>query len=463
MDSSSLVTILSKRTVFPDCPSTMPDLKLSVSDLPMLSCHYIQKGLFFPKPNIPIPSLLSLLLSSLSRALTIIPAFAGRFTTYPDGRIFISCNDAGVEFYHAIAPYLSLSSLLPPSSDVPKPINSLFPMDRTISYQGHFRPLAAFQLTELDDGAVFIGCAASHAVVDGTSFWHFFNTWAELCRGRSPNPPDFRRNYFGNSKAVLQFATTAGPEVTFPVNAPVRERIFRFSSDVMQLLKLKANSLKNNQKHCLVIGQEAEICGKHVHDIIINAKESEISSFQSLCALIWQAVTRARQWLPSDYITTFRMAVNCRHRIEPRVSPHYFGNAIQSAPTRAKVEEVTGNDLGFLAGLLHASVVAQDDGAIRQVVADWEAAPKCFPLGNPDGAVINMGSSNRFPMYEGNDFGWGRPLAVRSGRANKFDGKMSAFPGSEGNGSADIEMCLAPETMEALLLDKEFMGFVSDY
>ncbi|KAJ4795799.1 HXXXD-type acyl-transferase family protein [Rhynchospora pubera] len=460
--SSPLVTILSKRTILPDSPSAMPDLKLSVSDLPMLSCHYIQKGLFFPKPNIPMSSLVSLLVSSLSRALTIIPAFAGRFTTYPDGRIFISCNDAGVDFYHATAPRLSLASLLPPSSDVPKPINNLFPMDSTISYQGHFHPLAAFQLTELGDGAIFIGCAVSHALVDGTSFWHFFNTWAELCRGGSPKLPDFRRNYFGNSKAVLRFASSAGPEVTFPVDAPVRERIFHFSADAVRLLKSKANRYQNSPKLSLIPGQEAEICGKQIHDLRTNTKGSEISSFQSLCALIWQAVTRARKWLPSNYMTTFRMAVNCRHRIEPRVSPMYFGNAIQSTPTRAKVDEVTGKDLRWVAGLLHASVLAHGDAAIRQVITDWEAAPKCFPLGNPDGTVINMGSSNRFPMYEGNDFGWGRPLAVRSGKANKFDGKMSAFPGREGDGSVDIEMCLAPETMAALLLDEEFMGFVSD-
>ncbi|VAH66143.1 unnamed protein product [Triticum turgidum subsp. durum] len=70
-----------------------------------------------------------------------------------------------------------------------------------------------------------------------------------------------------------------------------------------------------------------------------------------------------------------------------------------------------------------------------------------------------MGSSNRFPMYEGNDFGWGRPLAVRSGRANKFDGKMSAFPGRSGDDSVDIEVCLAPDTMAALLRDDEFMHF----
>jgi hypothetical protein len=35
---------------------------------------------------------------------------------------------------------------------------------------------------------------------------------------------------------------------------------------------------------------------------------------------------------------------------------------------------------------------------------------------------VMMGSSPRFPMYD-NDFGWGRPVGVRSGWANKFDGK----------------------------------------
>ncbi|KAJ1686464.1 hypothetical protein LUZ63_017854 [Rhynchospora breviuscula] len=289
----------------------------------------------------------------------------------------------------------------------------------------------------------------------------FFNTWAELCRGGSPNLPDFRSNYFGNSKAVLQFASSAGPNVTFPVDAPVRERIFHFSADAVRLLKSKANRCQNSPKLSLIPGQEVEICGKQIYDLKTNTKGSDISSFQSLCALIWQAVTRARKWLPGDYMTTFRMAINCRHRVEPRVSPMYFGNAIQSTPTRAKVEEVTGKDLRWVAGLLHASVLAHGDAAIRHVITDWEAAPKCFPLGNPDGTVINMGSSNRFPMYEGNDFGWGRPLAVRSGKANKFDGKMSAFSGREGDGSVDIEMCLAPETMTALLLDEEFMGFVS--
>ncbi|URE45248.1 Transferase family [Musa troglodytarum] len=400
----------------------------------MLSCHYIQKGLFFSSPPIPVASLLSLLTSALSRALSIFPALAGRLCTLPDGRILVSCNDAGAEFSYATAASLSLPDLLPPSADVPPAVKSLFPLDGSISFHGHTRPLAAFQLTELADGAVFLGAAVNHAVVDGTSFWNFLNAWAELCRGGDPAKPDFHRNYFGGSKAVLCFPDGRGPEVTFPVNAPLRERIFHFSREAILELKSRAN--------------------RGTRDVV--AGDS-----MSLCAHAWRSVTRARTRLPAEAITTFRIAANCRHRVVPPVAANYFGNAIQSIPTKAAVGEVAGRDLRWVAALLHRSVAAHGDEAVRRGVAEWEAAPRCFPLGNPDGAGLTMGSSPRFPMYEGNDFGWGRPAAVRSGRANKFDGKMSAFPGQEGGGSVELEVCLTPETMAALLRDEEFMSYVS--
>lgn len=154
------------------------------------------------------------------------------------------------------------------------------------------------------------------------------------------------------------------------------------------------------------------------------------------------------------------MAVNCRQRVEPKVDALYFGNAIQSIKTTAKAGDVAGEDLAWSAGLLHRNVVAYKDGAVRTVVQEWEKEPKVFPLGNPDGACVTMGSSPRFPIYD-NDMGWGRPVAVRSGRANKFDGKMSAFPGREGGGSVELEVCLSPETMAGLESDAEFMQYVS--
>ncbi|KAG0467627.1 hypothetical protein HPP92_019207 [Vanilla planifolia] len=113
--TSCPVTVLSKVTVFPDKKSKLGDLlNLSVFDLPMLTCHYIQKGLLFPPPSIPIASVRTLLTLSLSRALSFFPSLAGRLFTDPEGRIFISCTDSGAEFTHATATSLTLPLLLPP-------------------------------------------------------------------------------------------------------------------------------------------------------------------------------------------------------------------------------------------------------------------------------------------------------------------------------------------------------------
>jgi hypothetical protein len=77
-----------------------------------------------------------------------------------------------------------------------------------------------------------------------------------------------------------------------------------------------------------------------------------------------------------------------------------------------------------------------------------------------DPYTVMMGSSPRFNMY-GNEFGMGKALAVRSGYANKFDGKITSYPGQEGGGSIDLEVCLSPNKMMALETDKEFMSSTS--
>jgi hypothetical protein len=351
----------------------------------------------------------------------------------------------------------------------------------------------AVQVTELSDG-IFIGCAVNHAVTDGTSFWNFFNTFAQLCRGANKcirNSPSFRRDSVLISNAVLRLPE-GGPVVTFNADAPIRERIFSFSREAIQKLKARANNRRWSENNNAV-----ELMQKHMNDHYnnnnnnqkengngkvaalienwfksnVNTKQQtvtvtetetetvEISSFQSLCALLWRAVTRARKFHPSK-TTTFRMAVNCRHRVKPELESFYFGNAIQSVPTYASAGDVMSKDIRWCAEQLNKNVKAHDNGMVRKFVEDWENNPRCFPLGNPDGGSITMGSSPRFPMYD-NDFGWGKPLAVRSGKANKFDGKISAFPGRDGSGTVDLEVVLAPETMAGLENDAEFMVYAS--
>ncbi|TYI62995.1 hypothetical protein E1A91_D10G289000v1 [Gossypium mustelinum] len=479
MPPSPLI-LLSKTMIFPDQKSNLDDLKLSVSDLPMLSCHYIQKGCLFTRPSIPINSLISLLKQSLSKTLSFFPPLAGRFYTDPNGYIYITCNDAGVEFHHAKCDTKFIRDVIGPVH-VPELVKEFFTFDKTVSYRGHYKPIMAVQFTELADG-VFIGCSVNHAVTDGTSFWNFFNTFAEIYRKVSNNNnqsvekisrrPDFSRESVLISSAVLR-VQEGGPKVTFNENEPLRERIFSFSREAIMELKAKVNN--KNDAFQLTAGDfnfnAVEIMGKQSNDkylpgIFENffkcaavSTTPEISSFQSLSALLWRAVTRARK-LPASKTTTFRMAVNCRHRLNPKMDPLYFGNAIQSIPTYASAGDVTSRDIRWCAEQLNESVKAHDDETVRRFICNWEKDPRCFPLGNFDGASMTMGSSPRFPMYD-NDFGWGRPLAVRSGGANKFDGKISAFPGREGNGSVDLEVVLAPETMAGIESDREFMQYVT--
>ncbi|XP_044472660.1 BAHD acyltransferase DCR-like [Mangifera indica] len=468
---SSSTCVVSKCTIYPDQKSRIKKLRLSVSDLPMLSCQYIQKGVLLSNPPYSVTEFVSFCKQSLSATLSHFPALAGRLITDSEGHVSIICNDAGIDFIEAKATFFNVYNLLSPL-DVPDSFKEFFTFDRTLSYAGHNKPLAAVQVTELADG-VFIGCTVNHAVTDGTSFWHFFNTFAEICKGvkKISKSPDFSRDTVFDSPAVLKFAA-GGPKVTFAGDKPLRERIFSFSREAILKLKFRANNgiLKTKTTNSAILGKQSNDSWlTAVNGDITSALETllknntnrtaEISSFQSLCAQLWRSVTRARKLAPTK-TTTFRMAVNCRRRLEPRLDPHYFGNAIQSIPTVAPAGKLLSSDLSWGADMLHKNVIAHDDATVRRGVADWEREPRLFPLGNFDGASITMGSSPRFPMYD-NDFGWGRPLAVRSGRANKFDGKISAFPGREGNGSVDLEVVLAPETMFGLENDLEFMQYVS--
>lgn len=477
VDSSSSPILVSKCTIFPDQTSNLGDIKLSVSDLPMLSCHYIQKGCLFTRPPISIASLASLLKTSLSQTLTRFPPLAGRFTTDSDGYIYITCNDLGADFVLTNGTVWSIADILTPVH-VPEFVRNFFSVDRTVSYEGHHLPLLTVQVTELADG-VFIGCSVNHAVTDGTSLWNFFNTFAEFTRGMKmvTKFPDFSRDSVLVSPAVLRIPA-GGLKVTFDEYAPLTERIFSFSRESILKLKAKVNNNNiNNDTKWITNGEidTVELMGKQSNDLYMKTlmkktetngengtgtgTGTEISSFQSLSALLWRAVTRARK-LDATKTTTFRMAVNCRHRLNPKLDPFYFGNAIQSIPTYASAREVLSRDLRWCAEQLNINVNAHNDKTVRRFIEDWESNPRVFPLGNVDGASITMGSSPRFPMYD-NDFGWGRPLAIRSGNANKFDGKISAFPGREGGGSVDLEILLTPETMAGIESDTEFMEYVT--
>nr|POE89707.1 bahd acyltransferase dcr [Quercus suber] len=110
---------------------------------------------------------------------------------------------------------------------------------------------------------------------------------------------------------------------------------------------------------------------------------------------------------------------------------------------------------------LREAVTNHTDQVVRDWVDTWLQSPIVYQLTKPfNKNNVMMGSSPRFNMY-GNEFGMGKAVAFRSGYADKFDGNVSSYPGYEGGGSIDLEVCLLPDSMSALEFDEEFMDAVS--
>ncbi|XP_071932942.1 protein ENHANCED PSEUDOMONAS SUSCEPTIBILITY 1-like [Coffea arabica] len=144
----------------------------------------MQKFLLFAKPlgfNMnQLGELVQKIKESFCLTLVHFYPLAGRLATLKkeesiDLAIYIACNKGSrARFIHASLD-LAIDDILSPTY-APGNVRSFFDHRRSINYYGHTKSLLTIQVTELIDG-IFIGCSMNHMVVDGTSLWHFLNSW----------------------------------------------------------------------------------------------------------------------------------------------------------------------------------------------------------------------------------------------------------------------------------------------
>ncbi|CDP09318.1 unnamed protein product [Coffea canephora] len=379
-------------------------------DVVAVFMHYMQKGFVFAKSlafdtdENQIQEFVQKLKESLSITLVHFYPLAGRLATQKkeenpsDLAFYIDCSKGpGARFVHASLD-LTIDDITSPT-DIPRIVGSLFDHGRSVNYAGHTKSLLTIQITELIDG-IFIGCSMNHMVGDGTSLWHFLDSWSEIFKAEG------RTN-----------------------NHTIRERIFHFSSESVAKIKAKANAERNT---------------------------NEISSLQALSAHLWRCITRARNF-PLDRQTAFFTIMNVRSRLVPPMSQDCFGNYLEPAMATTGCGELLEQGLGWAAWLLHQAVINHSNEWINS----WLQTP-ILPrrADEPDPNTVLLGGSPRFNMY-GTEFGLGKPVAIRNGSGNKFDGKLIVSPGAEGGGSMDFEICLVPHAMTSLECDREFMETVS--
>ncbi|PVH31890.1 hypothetical protein PAHAL_9G253000 [Panicum hallii] len=429
MHSPSPVRVVSRRAVKPP-PRPRERIPLTTWDLSLLSADYIQKGLLFAPPPFSTARLVDHLQAALADALAAYHPVAGRLATdqHRDdaGRVVgfsvsVDCAGQGVEILEAVAEGVAIADVLPPDADVPRVVQSFFPLDDGVNYDGHECPLFVVQVTELADG-VFVGFVYNHALSDGTAFWDFISAWAETARATAARGAPVRalvaRRWRGGAgRAPLRRPVWADREAYSAAAAATRA--------------------------------DAALLGG-------------VSGGAQGAGAAGAPGSRGRgRGGRGDEEVVFRASTNNRARLRPPLPAEYFGNAINAVSTEAvRASELLARGHGWAAAAVGRAVAAHGDAGIRARAAAWAAEPglSAFRLFDPNGMFVS--SSPRFDMY-GCDFGWGKALAARSGKGNKYDGKVSLFPGREGGGGIDAEVVLAPEHMAALELDEEFWAAVS--
>ncbi|PAN33301.1 hypothetical protein PAHAL_6G010100 [Panicum hallii] len=427
-------------------------IHLTPWDLRLISIDYIQKGILLPKPPVSGVSLVKALQSSFARALRLFYPFAGRLASEERGdgtvSVFLRCTDEGAEFVHAVAPGVAVADIVS-SLYTPSVVWKFYSLALVLGADAATEslPVLAVQVTELADG-VFVGMTLNHSVGDGTAFWHFFNTWSEIHRPGGVGITDDLRG-LSTPLPVLQrwFLETCPVPILMPFRklehivrrferTTVQECFFTFSAASVRKLKARAN------------------------DEMAGTATAAISSLQAVLAHLWRAVCRAR-CLPPEQGTFYSVVVGCRGRVNG-IPPGYVGNAMVFGKAEATAGEIEEKGLGWTAWLLNRAVASFDEATMRQSLERWVREPDFTYMSNLSsaGTALVTGSSPRFDVF-GNDFGWGKPVAVRSGAGNKADGKATVFEGPERGGSMSLEVCMAPDALARLVADEEFMNAVS--
>ncbi|KAL6563118.1 hypothetical protein OROHE_005705 [Orobanche hederae] len=407
-------------------------------DLQLLLVGPIQKGLLFPLPNSSISQLIQHLKTTLSLTLNFFTPLAGRLASvhrHDMSSFFINCNNDGALFVHASADTVTLSDLTQ-STYVPPVVKSFFPLNGMKNLAGISNPLLGVQVTELKDG-IFIGCTINHVIGDGSSFGHFFNSWSEISRSAWANPsPNANAVHISRPPVFslpdgVDCAVGSIPSSIIEEKSSeeyflprLKERVFHFTRKEITEWKSRANSEMGTNK---------------------------ISSLQALLTHLWLAVIRCRNAGPKEE-TEYKLLIGARTRLNPPLSPDYFGNAVEVGTVRLKVKELLENGIGYAAWKMSRMVAAHSGEEIMRFIDEWRENPKLYTMENMTKNALVTSSSPRFNVY-GNNFGWGKPIAVRSGEGNKHDGKITLFHGVE-DGSIDIEVCLSPETLEAMENDR---------
>ncbi|KAI9114750.1 hypothetical protein K1719_014448 [Acacia pycnantha] len=141
-------------------------------------------------------------------------------------------------------------------------------------------------------------------------------------------------------------------------------------------------------------------------------------------AHLWRAIVRNQGIDPKEEVN-FKLVVDIRPRLNPPLPPHYFGNALDNGTVRMTAGELLHQEgLGKASSEMNKVVASFTEETIVSHSKSWLEDRRLLTISEMFGEAVDMGGSPTFNVY-GVDFGWGKPVAVRSGPGDKFFNKES--------------------------------------
>ncbi|XP_040378609.1 agmatine coumaroyltransferase-2-like [Oryza brachyantha] len=308
----------------------------------------------FKPPNPPTAALEV----GLARAMAVYREWAGRLGVGPDGRRSVLLNDAGARFVEAAvdAP-LAVAVPFRPSPEVKRlhpSIDGAAPAAEE---------LLQVQVTRFSCGSMVLGVASHHSIADGQAAADFLVAWG-LATRRLPVAPlpvrDRATRFVPRDPPLVEFPHRE-TEYTAPAPAPAKKD---GDDDDEELGSAAHDKIKVHKVH-------------FTKDFVSRLKARASSglppsrrgytTFESLVAHLWRAVTAARGLVAGE-TTKIRISVNGRARMRPPAPRGYFGNLVLWAFPRCDAGDLVSRTVKHAAELIHRAVAGVDDAYLRSFV-----------------------------------------------------------------------------------------------
>lgn len=353
--------------------------------------------------------------------------------------------------------------------------------DNAADFEANQYPLAEYPACKADvqvfaaqanviEGGIALAFIVHHSVMDGVSMSLVLRRWSEHCLAISGEaaPPLFLQQCLDRSpllEAGIENVNIAHPAYRLlpeadvrPPSAQLGEEIKMpvnlFAIDVKALTKLKRRIMAHLREN--------------------NDPEAWISTNDTLIALLWTSIIRAR--LGDDNTDRNRQsrwngAVDVRSKMNPPLLMDYMGCAAVFSTAQLPMVSLSNSRLESLAEVAFAvrqGIKNVNDTYIRALISfvdKLEDVDTIFPAPNfllGDDVIIN--SWLDFGLGE---FEWGEPLGnivkMRKHRypsGKGYDGLNTVLP-RKGDGGIDVIVSLREEHMENLMQDNTFLGYAT--